>query len=202
LLRKSKPEPAPTPAPEAEVVGGKGRPTPKRRDVAPKRQPISAPQTAKEASRLRKQQTAQARSGTGRGPAGASKMSTREYREAMRRGDESVLPRRDKGPVRKLARDYVDTHLLFSNFLLPSLLLVLFAGYIPDHLGQYVTIALFVLFAMEWLWTGRRIHNLARQRFDKVADKPWVLGLYAGQRAFMPRRWRSPQATLRRGDEL
>jgi hypothetical protein len=205
LLRKSTPGPPdPEPAVEDEASTGpagsasKGRPTPKRRDIAPKRQPLSAPRTAKEASRLRKQQAALPRSAR---PA-AKKMSTREYREALRRGDESVLPRKDRGPVRKLARDWVDTHFLVSNFLLLALPLLLFTSYIPYHVGQYATLALAVMFAIEWLWTGRRIHALASSRLDKVVDKPWVLGLYAGQRAFLPRRWRAPAATLRRGDKI
>jgi hypothetical protein len=200
LLRKSTtPAPDPDPVPEIEVAAGKGRPTPKRRDVAPKRQPVSAPRTTKEANQLRKQQAAQGR--PARSGSSASKMSTREYREALRRGDESVLPRRDKGPVRKLARDWVDTRLMASNFLLLALPLLLLTGYIPAHLGQYITIALFAIFAIEWLWAGRRIHALATSRFETVNDKSWVLGLYAGQRAFMPRRWRSPQANLGRGDK-
>jgi hypothetical protein len=197
LLRKSKPVPEPEPAPAIDSAPGKGRATPKRRDSAPKKQPVSAPRTAKEANRLRKQQTTQARKAPG-----AKAMSTREFREAMRRGDESVLPRRDKGQVRKLARDWVDTHWMFTNYLLLVFPLLLVAGYLPNHLGTYVTIGLFALFAVEWLWTGRRIHNLAVARYGATKDKPWVLGLYAGQRAFMPRRWRQPGATVRRGDKI
>ena len=49
-------------------------------------------------------------------------------------------------------------------------------------------------------WVGRRIHAIALSRFGTVKEKAWVLGLYAGQRAFMPRRWRAPQSTLRPGD--
>jgi Protein of unknown function (DUF3043) len=198
LLRKSTPAPEPEPEPVVEAVAGKGRPTPKRRDIAPKRQPMSAPRTTKEANRLRKQQSAEAR----KNPSSAKALSTREYREALRRGDESVLPRRDKGPVRRLARDWVDTHHMASNYLLLAFPLLLFAGYIPNHLGTFVTIGIFVLFAVEWLWTGRRIHALAVSRFDTVTEKAWVLGMYAGQRSFLPRRWRAPQATLRRGDKI
>jgi hypothetical protein len=206
LLRKSTPAPEPEPAAAVETSGPggsvtKGRPTPKRRDVAPKRQPVSAPRTTKEANQLRKQNIAAGRS-TSTGGGGRAGMSTKEFREAMRRGDESVLPRRDKGQVRKLARNYVDTHFLFSNFLLLMFPLLLLTGQIPNHLGTYLTIGFFVLFAIEWLWVGRRIHSLAVARFGEVVDKPWVLGLYAGQRAFMPRRWRQPAATLKRGDPL
>jgi hypothetical protein len=196
LLRKSNPAPEPAPTPIIDSGAGKGRPTPKRRDTAPKRQPISAPRTAKEANQLRKQQATSSKTSA------AKAMSTREYREALRRGDESVLPRRDKGPVRKLARDYVDTHWMFSNYLLLVFPLLLVAGYIPAHLGTYLTVGLFAIFAIEWMWVGRKIYTLATSRHDTVTDKGWVLGLYAGQRAFMPRRWRSPQATVRRGDAI
>jgi len=197
LLRKSKPVPEPEPAPVLDTAPGKGRATPKRRDSAPKKQPVSAPRTAKEANRLRKQQTAQARKAPG-----AKSLSTREFREAMRRGDESVLPRRDKGQVRKLARDWVDTHFMFTNFLLIVFPLLLVAGYLPNHLGTFVTIGLFALFGIEWLWTGRRLHKLAVERYCATNDRPWVLGLCAGQRAFMPRRWRQPGAVARRGDKI
>ncbi len=201
LLRK--PSPAPDPTPEsvaetvAEPIAGKGRATPKRRDSAPKRQPMTAPRTSKEAAQLRKQQATQTRNA----PATA-KMGTREYREALKRGDESVLSRRDKGPVRRLARNWVDTHHMASNYLLLAFPLLLFAGALPAHLGTYVTIGLFVIFAVEWMWAGRRIHAIAVSRFDHVAEKPWVLGLYAGQRAFLPRKWRSPGATVRRGEPI
>ncbi|HEY2298214.1 MAG TPA: DUF3043 domain-containing protein, partial [Jatrophihabitans sp.] len=193
LLRKPSSAPEPTPEPVVEPVAGKGRATPKRRDTAPKRQPMTAPRTSKEAAQLRKQQATQTRNA----PA-AAKMGTREYREALKRGDESVLSRRDTGPVRRLARNWVDTHHLASNYLLLVFPLLLFAGSIPDHLGTYFTIGLVVIFAVEWLWVGRRIHALAVSRFDQVTEKPWVLGLYAGQRAFLPRKWRSPGATVRR----
>ncbi len=196
-MRKSTPAPEPEPAPEIEAVVGKGRPTPKRRDSAPKRQPMSAPRTAKEANRLRKQQSAEVR----RNPNSAKAVSTREQREAMRNGEEWALLKRDKGPVRRLARDWVDTHRMASNFLLLAFPLLLFAGYLPAHVGTFVTIGLFVLFAVEWVWTGNRIHKIAVERFGNVAEKSWVLGLYAGQRSFLPRRRRQPKATLRPGDE-
>jgi hypothetical protein len=203
LSRRSSPEPEVTPVEDTGLsAGGKGRPTPKRRDVAPKRQPMSAPRTTKEANRQRKEQTAQAKRSPNSVKPNAinQKLSTREFRQRMREGDESVLPKRDKGPVRKLARDWVDTHFMISNFLLLTFPLLLFAGAIPNRLGTYVTIAAFVAFALEWVLTGQRIHALAVKRFGKVTDKPWVLGLYAGQRAFMPRRWRVPGSSLRHGD--
>ncbi len=186
------------PEPAAEVVG-KGRATPKRRDTAPKKQPIAAPRTTKEANRLRKQQSAQAR----KRPAGGKAMNTREVRAAMKRGDESVLLRRDKGPVRRLARDWTDSHRLASNYLLIALPVVFVGGnLLRSHLATYLTLAVFLLFAVEWFWAGRRIHTLASARFERVSDKAWVLGFYAGQRAMMPRRWRTPEPKVSPGDKI
>jgi hypothetical protein len=192
--------PEPVMADELANAGnvGKGRPTPKRREAAPKRQPVAAPRTAKEANRWRKEQNAQAR----KNPSSAKALSTKEFRAAMRRGDESVLPRRDKGPVRKLTRDWVDTHRMASNYLLLVFPLLLFAGVLPNGIGTIITLAMFALFLLEWMWAGRRVHALAVERFGSVNEKAWVLGLYAGQRSFMPRRFRSPEAVLRPGDAI
>jgi len=198
LQRKGNPVTEPVAPTEAPRPGAKGRPTPKRREAAPKRQPLAAPRTTKEASRWRKQQNTQTR----KGPAAGKPMSTQEYRAAMRRGDEAVLTRRDKGPVRKLARDWVDSHIMLSNYLLLAFPLLIFAGALPDRIGTFALLFVFGLFGVEWLWTGRRIHALATSRMDRVADKPWVLGLYAGQRAFLPRRFRTPEAKVKRGDTI
>jgi hypothetical protein len=188
-------------SPPPDVVG-KGRPTPKRRDTAPKRQPLAAPRTTKEANRWRKQQNSNTQ--VRKGPSAGKPLSGREYREALRRGDESVLPKRDKGEVRRLARDWVDTRRMASNYLLLAFPRLLFSSEVklPYRIGTYVTVAVFVLFFCEWTWAGRRIHALAVSRFGTVRDKPFALGLYAGQRSFMPRRWRAPAATLKPGDPL
>lgn len=39
-------------------------------------------------------------------------------REAMASGDERYLPVRDKGPVRRFARDYVDSRWCVAEFFL------------------------------------------------------------------------------------
>lgn len=199
MRRASAPAEVAEPTLPAEALG-KGRPTPKRRDSTPKRQPIAAPRTTKEANRWRKQQSAQVR----KGPTTTKQLSGREYREALRRGDESVLPRRDKGDVRRLARDWVDSRRMASNYLLLAFPLILLASSykLPHGLSTYLTVAIMVLFFCEWTYAGRRIHAIAVSRFDNVTDRPLSLALYAGQRAFLPRRWRAPAATLRPGDKF
>lgn len=184
-----------------DPADGKGRATPKRRDTAPRKQPMAAPRTNKEASQWRKQQRKQGGSKRGsRGGGATAKLSQREYRDALKRGDPAVLGRRDRGPTRALARDWVDSHRMLSNYLLVLFPMLLLSSAVPFL--SIVTLAAFVIFLLEWYLTGRRIKALAESRFDDVRDNPMTLGFYAGTRAYMPRKWRVPQARYRIGDEI
>jgi len=190
--------------PPADVVSGKGRPTPKRRDTTPVRGPVSAPKTRKEAYRWQKQQTTRPTSGGAAGGAGATKGGKRQsglaHREALRRGDPDALPKRDRGPVRKIARDWVDSHRMISNYML-----ILFPLMVVGYFIQYLNIAVIALLftiVVEWYLTGRRIRALAASRLDDVREGPWGLGFYAGSRAYMPRRWRMPGPQVQIGDSI
>ena len=170
----------------------KGRPTPKRRtNSAP---PPPAPKTRKEAAAWQKQQGSKAKVG------GQKKLNPTEYREAMKAGDPRVLPRRDQGPVRGLARDYVDSHRMASNYLL-LLFPLMFVGYAIRPL-QIVTLALFALLLAEWIFTGSRIRRLARERGLETREGAVALGFYAGSRAYFRRAWRRPLPRVELGDEI
>jgi hypothetical protein len=182
----------------ADVVTGKGRPTPKRRDTSPQRGPVQAPKTRKEAYRWQKEQTQRGRSaGT---TASGKKMSNQAFREALRRGDPAALPKRDQGPVRKIARDWVDSHRMLSNYML-ILFPLMIVGYLIPYLN-FVVIALLFTIVIEWYFTGRRIRSLAASRLDRVREGPWSLAFYAGSRAYMPRRWRMPGPQVNVGDAI
>ena len=47
----------------------------------------------------------------------------------MRTGDERYLPARDKGPVKRFIRDYVDARLSIAEFLLPLLIVIMVLQY-------------------------------------------------------------------------
>jgi len=197
LLRRRSVAPEPESAPEdaSDVVLGKGRPTPKRRDTTPQRGPVSAPRTRKEAAQWQKQQATRSRT-TGR----SGKLSGQAYREALKRGDPDALPKRDRGPVRKLARDWVDSRRMLSNYLL-----ILFPLLIVGYFIPYLNIAVFgllLVIVVEWYLAGRRIRTLAASRLDDVREGPWQLGFYAGSRAYMPRRWRMPGPQVRIGESI
>jgi len=172
---------------EHTTTGGKGRATPKRRDSAVQRGPVSAPKTRKEALARQKQQ-AKAAKVAGKTPTAA--MTPAQRRAAMRSGDPAALPRRDQGPTRKLARDYVDSHRMFSNYLL-MLFPLMIVSYLLPYV-QYVVIFVFLALIVEWYLTGRRVRGLAVERNGSAQGSSMSIGFYAGSRAYLPRRWRLP----------
>ena len=95
---------------ETTKVGGKGRPTPKRREVEKgRRRAVGAPRDRKEAYRRTRERQREERV---------------RSMEALRTGDERHLPPRDRGPVRRYARDMVDSRRTVAEFFLPLALLI------------------------------------------------------------------------------
>jgi Protein of unknown function (DUF3043) len=200
LTRREKPAEAETVADDApdETVGRKGRPTPKRRDSQGKRGPVSAPQTRKEAYARQKQLSKQQKSTR----SAAKPRTVAEQRAALRRGDPSALPRRDQGTTRKLARDYVDSHRMLSNYLL-FLFPIMVAGIVPAlAILQIVVLVVFLGLLFEWYIVGRRIRALSLERFGEAQGGNLSIGFYAGSRAYLPRRWRLPAPQVERGDPI
>jgi hypothetical protein len=189
-----------TPEPEVEEDSpavGKGRPTPKRRDTVGQRGPVSAPKTRKEAY-ARQKELAKVQKAARRTP--AANLTVAQRRELLRQGDPSVLPRRDQGETRKLARDYVDSHRMASNYLLILFPLIIVGYALP--ILQILVLAVFVGLLAEWYLTGRRVIKLARERFGSAQGSPMTIGFYAGSRAYLPRRWRLPAPQVDRGDKI
>lgn len=185
----STPEPEPGPV---SARAPKGRPTPKRRTNSIP--PPPAPKNRKEAAAWQKQQGGKAK------VAGQKKLTPTEYREAVKAGDPRVLPRRDQGPVRALARDYVDSRRMASNYLLLLFPLMLIGYAIPTL--QILTLGLFGLLLAEWIFTGSRIRKLAVSRGLSTRESAVSLGFYAGSRAYFRRSWRRPLPRVELGDEV
>ena len=55
--------------------------------------------------------------------------SSRKIRQAMKDGDERYFLARDKGPVRRFIRDYVDTRFSFLEIMIPVMIVTLVLGY-------------------------------------------------------------------------
>lgn len=185
-------------AESAVATGAKGRPTPKRRDAVGQRGPVTAPKTRKEAYARQKQLSKQSRAA--RATTGKS-LTPAQRRAALRSGE--LLPARDQGPTRKLARDYVDSHRMFSNYLLWLFPLMVATYVIPQAaIIQLVIIAMFFGLIVEWYLIGSRLRRMAIDRFGSAQGGSMSIGFYAGSRAYLPRRWRLPAPAVERGDEI
>jgi hypothetical protein len=174
----------------------KGRPTPKRRDSQGKRGPVSAPRSRKEALARQKQLAREQKTAR----AAATPRTVGEQRAALKRGDPSALPRRDQGNTRKLARDYVDSHRMLSNYLLVLFPIMILGIVVPA--AQLVVLVAFLGLLVEWYIVGRRIRALALERFGEAQGGNLSIGFYAGSRAYLIRRWRLPAPQVERGDPI
>jgi hypothetical protein len=168
---------------DSRHASGKGRPTPKRREAQRRRSgPVAPPpRTRREAYRRTKEQNAVRRA---------------EYRAGMRSGDEKYLSPRDRGPVRGLVRDIVDSRRNAGGlFLLVAV--VVFVGYlVPDPRIRAFTVSLwmtvFLLLVVDSLILGLKIRRMIRERFPDSEERPGRLVWYGVSRATMIRRWRMP----------
>jgi hypothetical protein len=185
--------------PAAEAA--KGRPTPKRSEAERGRyQSITGSTTS------------------GRGPSSGSapkgkatpedKARARSERErrtaAMRRGEEWALGPRDRGPIRKLARDYVDSHRRPSEYYMYVLLLLLVALLSRNAtLNTYVSplvLVLIVVVVIDAYLIRRALMKLAAERYPGESTRGMTT--YAVMRALQIRRFRMPAPRLKPGDKF
>lgn len=114
LTKRSAPEPEPVVVEPTRGTTGKGRPTPKRSEKAPRRGgPVAPPPTTRKEAAARQRERLKSQRG--------------KAREGVRRGDERFLPKRDAGPVRALVRDVVDSRRNGAVLLLPIAVVLLVA---------------------------------------------------------------------------
>jgi hypothetical protein len=177
--------------PAAET--GKGRPTPKR----------------SQAERGRRQGITgtPARGGAARGGAKPSSGDARADRaaknEAMRRGEQWALPVRDRGPVKALARDYIDSRRRLSEYymyLMIVLVVVLFIR--TSGVQQYaepIALVLILLVAIDAAYLRFKLTKLVRERLPGESTRG--LTTYAVFRALQIRRVRVPPPRLQPGEK-
>lgn len=168
--------------------GAKNRPTPKRRDQeAARKRPLV--ETDRKAARDR------------------DKLARREalarQRQAMVTGDDAHLPPRDKGPVRRYIRDYVDARWNLGEFLLPVMIVVLAISFVRVpwafavvSIGVY---GLLIAAAIDGFLMWRRLRSRLVAKFgaDQLGRG---LGMYAAMRGFQMRRMRMPRPLNKRGE--
>jgi Protein of unknown function (DUF3043) len=176
-------------------AGGKGRPTPKRHEAQGRRPgpPPPPPTTRKEAYKRTRQQQAARRA---------------ETRQGMARGDDSYLPARDRGPVRKLVRDLVDARRNVGSFFLAIAGVALIGTVVPSitvrNYASFLLFGFFILLIVDSVVLSRRIKKTVAERFPDHPQAKKTRGLvwYGITRATMIRRWRFPKPEVALGAEV
>jgi hypothetical protein len=166
----------------------KGKATPKRKDAvaATKVNSITAPVTKADRSKNRS----------------ALKAARVEARAAYMRGDESAMPARDRGPVKRFVRDYVDSRRSLGEYFLPLMIFVLALTLIPSQ--EIRTLAIFVMYgAMLYsviygYFVSKKIKILVAEKFPGESTKG--IGMYGWLRSTQMRKLRAPAPQKKLGD--
>jgi hypothetical protein len=168
-----------------DSAGGKGRPTPRRKDrEAELKRPLVSNNRKESKARL---------------------LAQRERaRLGLANGEERFLPQRDKGPQRKWARDYVDSRFNFGEFLIPVMFAVILATFLPSVEAQIVSISVlwgfFLLTVLDSIWVGNRVRKGLREKYG-IDNVQSGVRWYAAMRALQMRGLRLPKAQVKRGEK-
>jgi hypothetical protein len=220
LLGRNKDNPPPDDGDGVEVTavseadskaGGKtapkGRPTPKR-DSARRRGPVApAPMTSAEARRRRKELRGPKLSREERREEKATRrVAMSDRRERMMAGDDAYLLPRDKGPVRRYARDIVDSRRIsVLGLFMPAALGLIFVMLAVPQVQAFISPAMLILMAImivDGFFLGRRVNRLVDEKYPDNTEGGWKLGFYAASRASQLRRMRAPRPQVGRGAKV
>lgn len=168
------------------MTSPKGRPTPKRQ-AAPRGPVPPPPQTRREAARRLREQGA-----TGR----------KELRAGYKAQDESAMLKRDRGPVRALVRDVVDTRRNVGVLLLPMAVLLVAAQVVGNddvlRVASTVWSAGLLAVVLDGVLLAFRVRKAVGQRHPGEKGTVRHIG-YALLRSTVLRRLRMPPPRLQPG---
>ncbi len=197
-------------APQAGSAPGttapKGRPTPKRSESAKRRGPVApAPTTMAEARKRRKE----ARNSLTKEERRAQKVEVRartnDRRLRMMAGEEGYLLPRDRGPVRRFIRDFVDARRNLLGLFMPAALFLIFVMLAVPKVQLFISpamLALMAVMAIDGVLLARKVNRAVDSKFPDNTESNWKLGLYAAGRASQMRRMRAPRPQVERGAKV
>lgn len=173
-----------------EKPGGKGRPTPSRKEAE------AAARARAKVPRTRKEQMAAQRAARGE--------SSQRMRQAMKTGDERYLPARDRGPVKRFIRDFVDSRFSFIELMVPLLILSMVLGYSGNRsmvsIGNTVLFTTLVVIVFDIVMLRFRLRKELARRFPGESTKGTTL--YAAMRSLQMKFLRLPKAQVKIGEKL
>ena len=186
--KKSESDATPSATGHEESAGGKGRPTPSRKEAeAARRTRAKVPNNSKEAKKAARDRARQDRE---------------RSRQGMMAGDQRYLQARDQGPGKAFTRDFVDARFSLAEYFIVVAVLVLVLGFVPVTAIQFwVTIIFFAFTAImviDVIIMVVLLNKAATTALTNPADRKG-LTLYAILRVMQFRRLRLPPARVRRG---
>ncbi len=185
--KKSEPVVTP-PASHEENAGGKGRPTPSRKEAeAARKTRVKVPNNPKEAKKAARDR---------------ARLDRERSRQGMMAGDQRYLQPRDQGPGKEFTRDFVDSRFALAEYFIVVAVLVLVLGFVPVKAIQFwVTLIFFAFTAImviDVIIMVILLNRAATKALPNPADRKG-LTLYAILRVMQFRRLRLPPARVRRG---
>lgn len=170
--------------------GGKGRPTPTRKEAeAAARARAKAPRDRRELTRKQRAYRAE---------------ESRKIREAMKSGDERYFLPRDRGPVRRFIRDYVDVRFSIVEMVIPLMIVGLVLGYTGNpalvQASSLVLLATVLFVIVDMVLLRWRLRRELRRRFPDEPLKGTTY--YALTRAMQMKFMRLPKARVKIGQSL
>ncbi|WP_274557587.1 DUF3043 domain-containing protein [Streptomyces spiramyceticus] len=193
--RSSKEEKAPTDKVQADLSkqtrdpqAPKGRPTPKRAVAqSQRRNGSAAPSNRKEAMKRQRE---------------ARRADLARQREALASGDERYLPVRDKGPVRRFVRDFVDSRFCVAEFFLPLAVVILVLSMIRmsniQNIALLLWLGVIVMIVVDSIGLVIRLKKQLNERFPNEPKRGAVA--YGLMRTLQMRRLRLPKPQVKRGE--
>lgn len=180
----------PEPAPQPVKPGGKGRPTPTRKEAE------AAAKARAKVPRTRKEQAAQRRL--------ERSESSQKIRQAMKTGDDRYMLPRDKGPVRRFVRDYIDSRFSFVELMIPILIVTMILGYSGSRqlatIGNTLLLGMLLLVVFDMVMLRLRVRREVTRRFPEAPLKG--ITYYAITRSLQMKFMRMPKAQVKIGQEL
>jgi hypothetical protein len=167
---------------------GKGRPTPKRKDVeSARKQGITVPKDPKAARRAARERDREARA---------------KSRAGLMAGDPAYFPRRDAGPVKAQVRDYIDRRRTVGEFFVPFAFVVLLLGLVNNPTVQttvvYVWTSVLLLVVLDTILVGILLGRSLRKDYPEKSERKGAVS-YGVLRALQLRRFRIPPPRIKAG---
>lgn len=165
----------------------KGRPTPTRREAEAAARARAKAALDPKSSRKQQRQFQMEKS--------------RTIRQGIKDGDERYLPARDRGPVKRFIRDYVDHRLCMAEFAMPLLLasLLLSASGVVAA-GNGIMNATLIVVVLDSVLLRFRLRRELKRRFPDESHKRTTL--YALMRSLQLRFMRLPKPQVKLGQAL